>query len=78
MMTHAGQHKGMFYSHSYNGHGVQMANYMGKVMVEAAQGDLKANAWDDLRNPWIPGYFGNPWAHLRAGGAFFALQDKLS
>lgn len=78
MMTHAGQHEGMFYSHSYNGHGVQMANYMGKIMVEAAQGRPEANIWRDLRNPWIPGYFGNPLLHLRAGGAFFALQDKLS
>lgn len=78
MMTHAGQHKGMFYSHSYNGHGVQMANYMGKVMVDVARGNPEANIWADLRNPWIPGYYGNPWAHLRAGGAFFALQDKLS
>lgn len=78
MMTHAGQHEGLFYSHSYNGHGVQMANYMGKVMVDAVRGNPEANIWRDLKNPWIPGYFGNPWAHLRAGGAFFALQDKLS
>jgi glycine/D-amino acid oxidase-like deaminating enzyme len=77
-MPHAGQHEGMFYSHSYCGHGVQMANYMGKVMVDAVKGNPEANIWRDLRNPWIPGYYGNPWAHLRAGGAFFALQDKLS
>ncbi len=78
MMTHAGEHNGVFFSHSYNGHGVQMANYMGKVMVEVSQGKPEENIWRDLRNPWIPGYYGNPWAHLRAGGAFFALQDKLS
>lgn len=78
MMTHAGQHNGMFYSHSYNGHGVQMANYMGKVMVDVSQGKPEANVWNDLKNPWIPAYYGNPWMHLRAGGAFFGLQDKLS
>lgn len=77
-MPHAGQHEGMFYSHSYCGHGVQMANYMGKVMVDVVKGNPEANLWRDLRHPWIPGYYGNPWAHLRAGGAFFALQDRLS
>ena len=77
-MVHAGQHDGLFYSLNYSGHGVQMANYMGKVMAEVVDGKPEANIWRDLKNPWIPGYFGNPWLHLRAGGAYFGLQDKLS
>ena len=77
-MVHAGQHKGIHYSLNYSGHGVQMANYMGKIMVEAVQGRPEANVWRDLKHPWIPGYFGHPWLHLRVGGAFFGLQDRLS
>ncbi|WP_243893386.1 NAD(P)/FAD-dependent oxidoreductase [Leucobacter tardus] len=77
-MVHAGQHDGLFYSLNYSGHGVQMANYMGKVMAEVVDGKPEANIWRDLKNPWIPGYFGNPWLHLRVGGAYFGLQDKLS
>lgn len=77
-MVHAGEHDGLFYSLNYSGHGVQMANYMGKVMSEVVAGKPEANIWRDLKNPWIPGYFGHPWLHLRVGGAYFGLQDKLS
>ena len=77
-MVHAGQHKGIHYSLNYSGHGVQMANYMGKVMADVISGNPEANIWRDLKNPWIPGYFGQPWLHLRVGGAYYGLQDKLS
>ncbi|WP_413320328.1 FAD-binding oxidoreductase [Agrococcus sp. 1P02AA] len=77
-MVHAGEHKGIHYSLNYSGHGVQMANYMGKVMADVVSGKPEANIWRDLKNPWIPGYFGQPWLHLRAGGAYYGLQDKLS
>lgn len=77
-MVHAGEHDGIYYSLNYSGHGVQMANYMGKVMVDMLDGKPGANIWSDLKNPWIPGYFGNPWLHLRVGGAYYGLQDKLS
>lgn len=77
-MVHAGEHDGLFYSLNYSGHGVQMANYMGKVMAEVVDGRPESNIWRDLKNPWIPGYFGQPWLHLRVGGAYFGLQDKLS
>lgn len=77
-MVHAGVHDGIFYSVGYSGHGVQMATYMGKVMTDVVTGRPEANLWGDLKNPWIPGYFGNPWLHLRAGGAYYGLQDRLS
>lgn len=76
-MVHAGEHKGLHYSLNYSGHGVQMANYMGKVMADAVSGKPESNIWRDLKNPWIPGYFGQPWLHLRVGGAYYGLQDKL-
>lgn len=77
-MVHAGQHRGMYYSMAYSGHGVQMATYMGKIMTEVITGNAAANMWGELANPAIPGYFGNPWLHLRAGGAWYGLQDRLS
>lgn len=77
-MVHAGEHKGIYYSMNYSGHGVQMATYMGKVMTEVVSGKPEANIWRDLKNPWIPGYFGNPVLHLPIGGAWYGLQDKLS
>lgn len=77
-MVHAGERNGLFSSMAYSGHGVQMATYMGKVMAEVIAGRPEANPWRDLKNPWIPGYFGNPWLHLRAGGAWYGLKDRLS
>ncbi|WP_254678048.1 NAD(P)/FAD-dependent oxidoreductase [Agrococcus sp. SGAir0287] len=77
-MVHAGERNGVFYSTNYSGHGVQMANYMGKVMADVVAGETHRNIWRDLKHPWIPGYFGKPWLHLRAGGAYYALQDRLS
>ena len=77
-MVHAGERRGIHYSLNYSGHGVQMANYMGKVMADAVSGKPEANIWRDLKNPWIPGYFGQPWLHLRVGGAYYGLQDKFS
>lgn len=77
-MVHAGEHDGLYYSLNYSGHGVQMATYMGKVMSEVISGRPEANIWRDLKNRWIPGYFGQPWLHLRVGGAYYGLQDKLS
>ena len=77
-MVHAGRRDGLFYSMAYSGHGVQMATYMGKAMAEVISGRPKANPWADLKNPWIPGHFGNPWLHLRAGGTWYVLKDRLS
>lgn len=77
-MVHAGVHDGIHYSVGYSGHGVQMAAYMGKVMTDVVTGRSEANVWGELKNPWIPGYFGNPWLHLRVGGAYYGLQDRLS
>ena len=76
-MVHAGEHDGLFYSLNYSGHGVQMATYMGKVMSDVVAGNVGANIWRDLKNPWIPGHFGTPWM-LPIGGAWYGLQDKLS
>ncbi|KJL29094.1 NAD(P)/FAD-dependent oxidoreductase [Microbacterium oxydans] len=77
-MVHAGERNGLFYSMAYSGHGVQMATYMGKVMADVVAGRPEANPWRDLKNPWIPGYFGNPWLHLRAGGTWYGLKDRMS
>lgn len=77
-MVHAGEHRGLYYSMAYSGHGVQMATYMGKVMSEVLSGNPEANPWRDFKNPAVPGYFGNPWLHLRAGGAWYGLKDRRS
>lgn len=76
-MVHAGEHRGIFYSMAYSGHGVQMAVYMGRAMAEVLAGNSDANPWRDLKNPAVPGYFGNPKLHLWAGGAWYGLQDRL-
>lgn len=76
-MVHAGEHRGLFSSMAYSGHGVQMATYMGKVMAEVIAGDADANPWRGLSNPPVPGLVGDPRLHLLAGGAWYGLQDRL-
>lgn len=76
-MVHAGEHRGLYASMAYSGHGVQMATYMGKVMAEVVAGNPEANPWRDLKNPPVPGLFGDPRLHLWAGGTWYGLQDRL-
>lgn len=75
-MVHAGMHNGLYYSMGYSGHGVQMATYMGRAMASVVQGNDSANPWRDLKNPWVPFYFGKPGLHLRIGGAWYANKDR--
>ncbi len=77
-MVHAGIHNGLYYSMGYSGHGVQMAIYMGRAMAEVVQGNEKANPWRDLKNPWVPFYFGKPGLHLKIGGTYYEYQDRKS
>ena len=76
-MVHAGVHDGLFYSLCYSGHGVQMAAHMGKKMAQYMGGDKKANVWEDLKNPPVPGHFGPPWFLPLIGGAA-KIIDRIS
>ena len=75
-MPHAGQRDGIFYSIGYNGHGVQMATYMGKQLAEMVDGHPEANPWRDLKFQFVPGHFGPPW-FLPFGTAYYRLKDRL-
>ena len=75
-LPRAGQHRGMFYSLGYSGHGVQMSVHMGQKMAEVMAGNVGANPWRDLDWPAIPGHFGKPW-FLPFVGAYYRLQDLL-
>ena len=75
-MPHAGQHKGLYYSMGYSGHGVQMAVHMGQIMADIMDGNEHANPWGELKWPPIPGHLGKPW-FLPAIGAYYRLQDIL-
>jgi glycine/D-amino acid oxidase-like deaminating enzyme len=74
-LPHAGQRNGVWYSIGYNGHGVQMATYMGKVLAEMLDGHPEANPWRDLNFQFVPGHFGPPW-FLPLGTAYYNIKDR--
>jgi glycine/D-amino acid oxidase-like deaminating enzyme len=73
----AGEHRGMYYSLGYSGHGVQMAVHMGRIMADVINGRLERNPWSGLKWRAIPGHFGHPW-FLPFVGAYFRVKDRLS
>lgn len=75
-LPRAGEHRGMYYSTGYSGHGVQMSVHMGQVMADVMAGRPELNPWRDLKWPAVPGHFGKPW-FLPIVGAYFRLQDWL-
>ena len=75
-LPRAGQHRGMYYSTGYSGHGVQMSVHMGQVMADVMAGQTERNPWRDLAWPAVPGHFGKPW-FLPIVGAYYRLQDWL-
>lgn len=76
-MPHAGEHDGIFYSMGYNGHGVQMATYMGRQMAEMMDGDPEANPFRGLRFRAVPGHFGPPW-FLPFADVYYRFRDAIS
>jgi glycine/D-amino acid oxidase-like deaminating enzyme len=72
----AGEHRGMYYSLGYSGHGVQMAVHMGQIMAEVINGRPQRNPWIDLKWRAIPGHFGHPW-FLPLVGAYYRTKDRL-
>lgn len=76
-MPHAGQHAGVHYSLGYNGHGVQMATYMGRQMAEVMDGHPEANPWRSLRFRAVPFHFGPPW-FLPLADAYYRWRDAVS
>jgi glycine/D-amino acid oxidase-like deaminating enzyme len=76
-MPHAGEHRGIHYSLGYNGHGVQMATYMGRQMAEVMDGHPEANPWRDLRFQAVPFHFGPPW-FLPLADVYYRLRDAVS
>jgi len=75
-MPRAGEHKGVFYSMGYSGHGVQMSTYMGVQMAEVMTGNSAANVWRELEWPAVPAHFSLP-VLLPLVGAYYRLQDVL-
>ncbi len=75
-LPRAGQHRGMYYSTGYSGHGVQMSVHMGQVMADVMAGKPERNPWRDLAWPAVPGHFGKPW-FLPLVGAYYKMRDWL-
>jgi len=75
-LPRAGEHKGMYYSLGYSGHGVQMSVHMGQQMAQVMAGNPAANPWRELAWPAIPGHFGKPW-FLPFVGAYYRFQDLI-
>jgi glycine/D-amino acid oxidase-like deaminating enzyme len=76
-LCHAGEHDGLYYSLGYNGHGVQMATYMGKQMAEVMAGRPEANPWRGLRFPAVPLHFGPPW-FLPFADLYYRFKDAVA
>ncbi len=75
-LPRAGQHRGMYYSTGYSGHGVQMSVHMGQAMADVMAGKTERNPWRDLSWPAVPGHFGKPW-FLPLVGAYYRMRDWL-
>ncbi len=75
-LPRAGQHRGMYYSTGYSGHGVQMSVHMGQAMADVMAGKTECNPWRDLSWPAVPGHFGTPW-FLPLVGAYYRMRDWL-
>lgn len=75
-LPRVGEHRGLYYSMGYSGHGVQMSVHMGQAMADIMDGRDEANPWRQLKWPAIPGHFGKPW-FLPLVGAYYRLQDIL-
>jgi len=75
-MPHAGDQDGVFFALGYNGHGVQMATYMGKQIAEMMDGHADANPWRGLAFRPIPMHFGPPW-FLPLAGTYYRIKDRI-
>jgi glycine/D-amino acid oxidase-like deaminating enzyme len=75
-LPRAGEHEGLFYAMGYSGHGAQMSVHMGQAMARVMGGDARANPFQGLPWPAIPGHFGPPW-FMPFVGAYYRLQDRL-
>lgn len=75
-LAHTGVHDGVHYAMGYCGSGVSMASYLGKRLSQKVLGQPEgATAFDDLRNPTRPLYWGNPW-FLPAAVAWYRRKDQ--
>ncbi|MEA3503556.1 MAG: FAD-binding oxidoreductase [Actinomycetota bacterium] len=75
-IPHAGEQDGVFFSLGHNGHGVQMAVYMGKIMADVMNGKPEANPWRGQSFQAIPGHYGPPW-FLPVVGGYFRIKDMV-
>jgi glycine/D-amino acid oxidase-like deaminating enzyme len=61
-LAHLGQHAGLHYAMGYCGSGIGMASYLGMRLGQQLVDDPDgATAFDNLRFPTRPLYFGKPW-----------------
>jgi glycine/D-amino acid oxidase-like deaminating enzyme len=77
-VPHAGEDNGLYYSMGYCGHGVQMATYMGRAMVEVMDGHPESNPMRGFGFPKVPVpfYNGTAW-FLPFAGAYYKAKDRL-
>jgi glycine/D-amino acid oxidase-like deaminating enzyme len=76
-IPHAGEQNGIHYALGYNGHGTQMATYMGRQMVKVIAGQPDANPWRDFSFRAVPLHFGRPW-FLPVADIYYRLKDLAS
>ena len=76
-LAHFGRHNGMHYAMSYCGSGVSMASYLGmKMGRKISEAPNSETAFDGLKYPSRPYYFGNPW-FLPLAVEWYRLTDRL-
>jgi glycine/D-amino acid oxidase-like deaminating enzyme len=77
-LMHTGRHDGIHYAAGYCGSGVGMASYLGMKLGLKALGRREGEtAFDGLRFPTRPYYFGWPW-FLAPSIAYYRWRDRRS
>ncbi|MEO1986662.1 MAG: FAD-binding oxidoreductase [Martelella sp.] len=75
-LAHTGCHDGVHYALGYCGSGVSMASYLGmKAGLKVLGSPEGQTAFDDLKHPTRPFYFGKPW-FLPAAVNWYRFVDK--
>lgn len=75
-LAHTGVHDGVHYAMGYCGSGVSMASYLGMRAGQKVLGLREGRtAFDGLKNPTRPMYYGKPW-FLPAAVAWYRWRDR--
>lgn len=76
-LPRSGEHEGVFYSVGHNGHGTQMATWMGKMMADHLAEKTSKSPWDRGNWPALAAYSGKPW-FLPLAGLYYKAKDRIS